>query len=409
MDLIRRRHVFYVKGYDPQGAAEYHGIFQREIRRFRKTWSVAAAVGALAIDDDDIAHWSIDTTGPQWQVATRYEFLRLETFVTGNLARPIAVQMFRALRWIVGDLASGTTVRIVRASGRFALHLIYLQTMLLIWIAVAIAGGWLAGSVAARLVALSAAAAIGIAVGVGLFAALRPLADRTLARPVGDAWPYLREFARGWPTGYDRMIEIFARRLVAAARADEADEIVLVGHSAGGAVCPAILARALELDAELGRHGPSVLMMTIGSLMPACALHPKAERLRRAIRRIATEPAVLWIDCQARKDAMNFYDFDPVAGVGVQVGPERPNPLIWKIRFRDMLSEESYRRRRANYFRMHYQFILGNDLRAPYDYFMLTCGPLPVVEWAKRGNELVWTFLQDAGLARDGVARSAQG
>jgi hypothetical protein len=26
--------------------------------------------------------------------------------------------------------------------------------------------------------------------------------------------------------------------------------------------------------------------------------------------------------------------------------------------------------------RLHYQFLMGNDQRAPYDYCMITCGPL---------------------------------
>ena len=34
--LIRRRHVLYVEGYDPQGAEGYHNLFSRSFRRFLK-------------------------------------------------------------------------------------------------------------------------------------------------------------------------------------------------------------------------------------------------------------------------------------------------------------------------------------------------------------------------------------
>ena len=48
-----------------------------------------------------------------------------------------------------------------------------------------------------------------------------------------------------------------------------------------------------------------------------------------------------------------------------------------------MLSGEFYRRIRFHFFRLHFQFIMANDQRAPYDYFMLVGGPVPVVTWAR--------------------------
>jgi hypothetical protein len=63
-----------------------------------------------------------------------------------------------------------------------------------------------------------------------------------------------------------------------------------------------------------------------------------------------------------------------------------------------MVSPEFYRRLRTNFFRLHYQFILGSDRRAPYDYVMLTCGPLPAVEWAKNPQAALASFAEDGAL-----------
>jgi hypothetical protein len=41
-----------------------------------------------------------------------------------------------------------------------------------------------------------------------------------------------------------------------------------------------------------------------------------------------------------------------------------------------MLSSAAYHRIRRNFYRVHNQFISGNDRRTAYDYFMLVCGPL---------------------------------
>jgi hypothetical protein len=41
---------------------------------------------------------------------------------------------------------------------------------------------------------------------------------------------------------------------------------------------------------------------------------------------------------------------------------------------------------------MHYQFVMGNDQRAPYEYMMLICGPLPVEQWARNAAETLSRF-----------------
>jgi len=133
--------------------------------------------------------------------------------------------------------------------------------------------------------------------------------------------------------------------------------------------------------------------------MPGVALHPGATAMRDIIRRLAVEPSILWIDCQSRKDVMNFYEFDPVEGIGVQAGAQRCNPLVWLVRFKDMVSPELYRRLRRSFFRLHYQFIMAGDRRATYDYVMLTCGPWPVAEWAKHPHETLAGFAADGSLS----------
>jgi pimeloyl-ACP methyl ester carboxylesterase len=261
-----------------------------------------------------------------------------------------------------------------------------------------VAGGWLAAFASARLLALplAFAIAIGIAAGVACFMLLRPLAERLMVVQINNHWPYLLEYARGQPSCFHRPIEAGAQHLVDVARANAADEIVVVGHSGGGVIAPAVVARALEIDPDVGRRGPRVVLLTPGSLMPAVGLHRQARTVHAAIARIAVEPSIRWIDVQSRKDALNFPDFDPVSGIGIDAGPQRCNPLLWQVRFRDMLSAQFYKRLRWNLFRMHYQFIMANDRRAPYDYFMLTCGPVPVEDWARRGNEMLASFSDDA-------------
>ena len=243
---------------------------------------------------------------------------------------------------------------------------------------------------------LAFAVIVGIVAAVICFRLLRPLADKLFVVQINSHWPYLLEYARGEPSCWDRCIEVGAHRLVDIAKENAADEIVVVGHSGGGVTAPALLARALELDPELGRHGPRIVLLTPGSLMPGIGLHRGAGRVHRDIARIAVEPSILWIDVQARADILNFYNFDPVSGIGVDAGLARCNPLIWIVRLRDMLAPEFFKKIGRSWFRMHYQFIMANDRRAPYEYMMLVCGPVPVEQWARRGRDVLAGFSEDA-------------
>ena len=47
---------------------------------------------------------------------------------------------------------------------------------------------------------------------------------------------------------------------------------------------------------------------------------------------------------------------------------------------------------------------MANDLRAPYDYFMLVCGPGPASDWARRGRDLVAAFANDATFSTERLA-----
>jgi hypothetical protein len=395
--LVRRRHVLYVEGYDPQGAEGYHGLFGYSFKRFLKNWPLQARVGELNIDSEDFAHWTVDAAGPNWTVATRYEFLRQEQMIRANMAEPLWRQVPRALYWTLNYLLTGTLYRIYRASHQYGLALSYFQGLMLLWLAASALGGWLIGWLLLRLIdgPVAFAAAVGIAAAVLCFKLLRPLADRFFVVQINNHWPYLLEYGRGAPTGFDRCIDAGANRLVEVARANEVDEIVVIGHSGGGVTGPALMARALELDPGLGRHGPRVVLLTPGSLMPGIGLHRSASRVHRDIARIAVEPSILWIDVQARADVLNFYDFDPVAGIGIDAGAKRCNPLIWKVRLRDMIAPKSYDKNRWNLFRMHYQFIMANDMRAPYEYMMLVCGPAPVEQWARRDRGMLACFGED--------------
>jgi len=193
-------------------------------------------------------------------------------------------------------------------------------------------------------------------------------------------WIWTWEFSHRQRPEWDQRIDRFAQHLVDVARSSDADEIVIVGHSSGSFLGTEMLARALKLDPALGRHGPRIVLLTIGGNFPIVGFHAAAQDFRDHLRQLAVEPSIDWIDCQARKDVMNFYQFDPIKSHGIDVGSAGRNPTIVPVRFRDIVKPDHYESFRWQFFRVHFQFVMANERPNAYDFFMIVCGPIPLSE-----------------------------
>jgi hypothetical protein len=103
---------------------------------------------------------------------------------------------------------------------------------------------------------------------------------------------------------------------------------------------------------------------------------------------------------------MNFYKTDPVVESGLKA---TGRPVVRIVRIRHMLDPISYRRIRRNFFRVHNQFVSGNELRAAYDYFMMVCGPLSAERQARLPNGAPSAIGEDGTLldARSGPEEQA--
>jgi pimeloyl-ACP methyl ester carboxylesterase len=285
--------------------------------------------------------------------------------------------------WIYWRLVfGGTLARFWRAHWRFATFISYPHFMLFneaLWsLGLAFAFG-------KGLEALGAPNPLSIVTAAGVFLAalgamLKYTENRTYLLYLLSDTIWTWQFSHRQRPEWDERIDRFAQRLVNVARASDAEEIVIVGHSSGSFLGVEILARALKLDPDIGRRGPRVVLLTIGGNFPIVGFHAASQDFRDHLRLLAMEPSVDWIDCQSRKDVMNFFPFDPIAGHGIEVGALRRNPTIVPVRFREIIRPEHYNLFRWKFFRVHFQFVMANERPHAYDFFMIVCGPVPLWE-----------------------------
>ncbi len=409
---VQHRHIIYVQGYDPRGLAQYYRMFRTELRKFGRLYQLDATVSRPQVaPDGETASWTIETEATDWQTRTRYDFLRWEDLIQRDLAAPIWRTVFHAI-WIYWRVVfSGTFARFWKANWRFATFITYPHFLLLIeavcalGIAFAFARGLEALGIPDPF-SMAAAAALFLAI-LGTVLKLSENATYLLYLLADTIWTW--EFSHRKRPEWDERIDRFARYLIDVAREGEADEIVVVGHSSGSFLGAEIMARALKLDPNLGQHGPRVVLLTIGGNFPIVGFHAASQDFRDHLRLLAVEPSIDWIDCQSRKDVMNFFPFDPIAGHSIEVGAARRNPTIVPVRFREIIQPGHYKLFRWKFFRVHFQFVMANELPHAYDFFMIVCGPIPLSERMARpeaalafatGNaaerECAWKMLETA-------------
>jgi pimeloyl-ACP methyl ester carboxylesterase len=380
---VQHRHIIYVQGYDPRGLAQYYRMFRTELRKFGRLYQLNATISRpQAAPDGEIASWTIETEASDWQTRTRYDFLRWEDLIQRDLAAPIWRTVFPAIWVYWRAVFNGTIARFWKAHWRFATFVTYPHFVLLIE---ALCAGGIAFAFAKGLEALGVPNLFSIAAAAALFVAglgtvLRYTENTTYLLYLFADTIWTWEFSHRQRPEWDQRIDRFAQYLAGVARESSVEEIVVVGHSSGSFLGTEIVARALKLDPALGRHGPRVILLTIGGNFPIVGFNAAAKDFRDHLRLLAVEPSIDWIDCQSRKDVMNFYPFDPIAGHGIDVGAARRNPTIVPVRFREIIKPEHYDLFRWKFFRVHFQFVMANERPHAYDFFMIVCGPIPLSE-----------------------------
>jgi hypothetical protein len=401
---VKRRLLIYVQGYDPRGLAEYYRMFRREYRRTCELYGLSGKIDRAENDPERfITTWDAHTQGGGWQVETRYMFLRWEDIIRKDFARPAWWKILHMLRAMLITLSNGVVGRIMRAHWRFGLFVLFPLVVMSAWALVGALTGWLVAWLAGMLGAHAVAAGlIGAAVGLGAFAAILWLTERqTYLLYLCDDVASTYQFAHRQRPDWEERMETFAGYVVDAIRSSDADEAVIVGHSSGSFLAVDVLDRALARDPDLGQRVPRVRLLTVGANLPIVGFHRPAQWFRDRLRRLALAPDIDWVDYQSRHDIMNFWPFDPVIGHGIALPPQRRNPLVVPISFRDLWIADRFGRRRWRFFDAHFQFLRANErLGAAYDYYLICCGPVDLVTRATKPAEVAAAMVAKSGQAR---------
>lgn len=380
-NLVKNRHIFIIRGYEPIGIDAIFKQVARELGRFGGTWDVETNIEvAQSLSDNQVDTANIATKGDGWQVRTKYSVFAWDDVVMKDFTHPMLVRLWFYLITFIDYVFSGTAFSFFRTSWRFALYFLYPAAMLILFALISLLAAY-----ALMLVDFSGnylvATILAMVVFLGL---LRWAGTRWHVLHLMDLWSFSRYYLRNKRPDADKKFEGFARAVVDCVQAGEADEVLLIGHSTGGAIILDIAAMALAIDPQLASRKSKVTLLTIGSTALKIGLHPAAKKFCEKVQTLVDCDDLGWIEYQSHTDIINFYRTNPVSEMNLVNDRKDEFPLIIRVRIKDMLQKKVYDRIKRNFFRVHYQFILGNTKFYFYDFFMFCCGPMYLTKRASQ-------------------------
>ena len=383
---VRRRHVFFLTGFDPKPAAHYHALYTREAARQSQVNGMVIAVGARLRNADGNSLWRVHAQDVQGSCETVYEYVRWDDIVRASWPRGGFSVSADALRGGWAVLSSGELGRVWRMAPRTLGAMLYAFGFLFGGLVLSAALGFLAlswGVSTARL-GYVPAAVLGLAVlGVGLWAFVRleaRLHTTWMARILAFSDRWANERVNGLQPRLEQAAEAVARAL-----GDENnDEVLLVGISVGSMLAVSVAARALCI-ADAGQRTQSekvcLSLLTLGQCIPLLGLMRRASGFRVDLASLATHARLRWRDFSSPTDWVSFGLTDPVRACGLSVKHRPPGqPQQASPRFHTLFEPNNYRALVKDKIRLHRQYIMSSDRPGPYDYFAITGGSMSLAQ-----------------------------
>jgi hypothetical protein len=366
-----RRRVFYIPGYDPIHPRRYRELYRREGR-----------------DQAEISGYSLTlapkkTTGPYGWHATGVidgqtaqvdvDVLVWSDIVRTSMQQGILATYLQLLRTAATYILTGALFRLMRLRKGPMIAALYPVGFLLLQLVLACLIGWGLYALGATIHPL-----------IGVFLALPALWQTLVFFRKHDsrffAYYLMHDYAHSaqglgaYPPDLETRLTQF-RATIAAALADDTDEVLVVGHSSGAHLAISILSDLIR--SGLPHSRPALALLSLGQVVPMISFLPRANRLRADLHYLSTRDELTWIDVTAPGDGCAFALCDPVAVTGV-APPDQRWPLVISAAFTRTLSAERWKSLRWRFFRLHFQYLCAFDALSggpgDYDYFRITAG-----------------------------------
>ena len=373
---VKRRHVYYIPGYDPFPPRRYRELYRCE------------AADQARISGYEISQRPLKGDGPYgWRVMAKVHGLTTESdifilewsdIVKDSMQAGILATYLLLARtaWIY--LSSGVLFRLFRLRAGPGIAAMYPVVMLLGQLAIAVLAAAGLGWGLSHVLPWWLAYALALGLVPPILHGFRKIDGRFFVHYLLLDFAFTAKHRGHNPPELEARLDDFAARIGAALADPDLDEVLVVGHSSGVHLGVSVVARVIRAG-QAGGH-PKLGFLTLGHAVPMQSYLPLADDLRADLRYLSTREELFWLDVTAPGDGCCYALCDPVSSSGAAPREGKRWPVVISAAFTQSLKPETYRKYKRRYFRLHFQYLCAFDAPRDYDYFLITAGPLALAD-----------------------------
>jgi hypothetical protein len=376
--LVKRRKVFYIPGYDPIHPRRYRELYRKEGADQAKISGYA--IGIKPKKGDGPYGWSVQAEIEGGVTDAEIDVLVWSDIVRVSMADSIPATYWQLIRTAWTYIASGALRRLMWMRKGPVIAALYPVGMLLLQLGIALGLGALIYKAISFLiapylgvVAQGLGAIIAIAAIIGILRWFRKQDGKFFAYYLMHDYAYSARWRGANPPELEARIAQFSSMITTALESD-VDEVLVVGHSSGAHLAVSVLSDMIRAGHVKGKK-PILSFLSLGQVVPMVSFLPDAWRLRADLAYLCTRDELTWVDVTAPGDGCAFALCDPVAVSGVAPEKGQKWPLVISAAFTQTLSPERWKELRWRFFRLHFQYLCAFDRPKDYDYFQITAGP----------------------------------
>ena len=373
---VRRRHVYYIPGYDPFPPRRYRELYRTEA-------AAQAAISGYKISQrpkkgDGPYGWSVRSQVGGVQADSDIHILEWSDIVRASMTAGVWATYALLVRtaWIY--LSTGALFRLFRLRAGPGIAAMYPVVMLLGQLAVALLAAGLVAWALSFALPLWVSGVLGAGVIWPILEGFRRIDGKFFVHYLLLDFAFTAKHKGRNPPELEARLDDFAA-LIAGALADpDLDEVLVVGHSSGVHLGVSVLARVLRAGVPEGRA--RLAFLSLGHAVPMQSYLPQADKLRADLNYLSQQQGLFWLDVTAPGDGCCYALCDPVAVSGAAPDSGQIWPLVISAAFTQSLRPETYKKLKRRYFRLHFQYLCAFDAPKDYDYFLITAGPLALAD-----------------------------
>jgi hypothetical protein len=369
---VRTRHVLFIGGFDPKGASSFYQQHKAELERYSALSGIAHTITARHRIDTISHEWTTTAEQTTGKVTTVFEYLAWDDVVRELWARSPLELSRRGLSSLWSFIVTGSMLRLhklapatVRAAlFPYALVLLALLTV----IGISIFTHWL-------LLQTGYSRSL-VIMGTALVTALTTMLVWRGLKGVPSTW-FLRvvDFASTHAQGKSQTLEMrldtWSNRICTLLAKTHADEVLVVGYSAGSGLAVSVLARVVRQVPN--SQSARLNLLTLGNCVPVAAVQPSGLVVRAELATLGAS-SIPWLDYTSPIDWGAFPLNDPVTIFAPQMHGVEVLRRFVSPQFHLLFSPATYQLLKKNKYRVHQQYLQCPELIGTYDYFAMIYG-----------------------------------